>query len=120
MVIWGERTWKYPYLSSVSFAKDSSSFIIIPPLGSQRGRPGPTSLSKANIESSLPNFRWSRFFDSSKKFKYLFRSFLEKNAVRYDEIGILKGKTINFNEKTIVPIDELTSYNSNWLSDYMS
>ena len=47
-------------------------------------------------------------------------SFLEKNAVHYDEIGILRKKSIIFDEKTIVPIDELTSYNSNWLSDYMS
>ena len=47
-------------------------------------------------------------------------NFLEKNAVHYDEIGILSGNSISFNEKTIVPIDELTSYNSNWLSDYMS
>ena len=47
-------------------------------------------------------------------------SFLEKNAVHYDEIGILKEKSIIFDEKTIVPIDELTSYNSNWLSNYMS
>ena len=45
---------------------------------------------------------------------------LEKNAVHYDEIGILKEKSIIFDEKTIVPIDELTSYNSNWLSNYMS
>jgi phosphoribosylformylglycinamidine synthase len=45
---------------------------------------------------------------------------LEKNAVHYDEIGILKGKSICFDEKTIVPIDELNSYNNNWLSDYMS
>ena len=47
-------------------------------------------------------------------------NFLEKNAVHYDEIGVLKGKSINFNEKTIVPIDELTSYNTNWLTNYMS
>ena len=47
-------------------------------------------------------------------------NFLEKNAVHYDEIGILSGNSISFNEKTIVPIDELTSYNSNWLTDYMS
>ena len=46
-------------------------------------------------------------------------SFLEKNAVHYDEIGTLKGKSINFDEKTIVPIDELRTYNSNWLRDYM-
>ncbi len=46
-------------------------------------------------------------------------SFLEKNAIHYDEIGTLKGKSINFDEKTIVPIDELRTYNSNWLKDYM-
>ena len=46
-------------------------------------------------------------------------SFLEKNAVHYDEIGTLKGKSINFDEKTIVPIDELRTYNSSWLTDYM-
>ena len=47
-------------------------------------------------------------------------SFLEKNAVHYEEIGILKGKSINFNEKTIVPIDELKTYNNNWFDNYMS
>ena len=46
-------------------------------------------------------------------------SFLEKNAIHYDEIGTLKGKSINFDEKTIVPIDELRTYNSSWLTDYM-
>ena len=46
-------------------------------------------------------------------------SFLEKNAVHYDEIGTLKGKSINFDEKTIVPIDELRTYNSSWLTSYM-
>ena len=47
-------------------------------------------------------------------------SFSEKNAVHYDEIGILRKKSIIFDEKTIVPIDELTSYNSNWLTNYMN
>ena len=45
---------------------------------------------------------------------------LEKNAVHYEEIGILKGKSISFDEKTIVPIDELKAYNNNWFSNYMS
>ena len=45
---------------------------------------------------------------------------LEKNAVHYDEIGILKGESMYLNEKTIVPIDELKSYNNNWFSNYMS
>ncbi len=47
-------------------------------------------------------------------------SVLDKNAVHYDEIGILKGKSIIIDEKTIVPIDELKSYNTNWLPEYMS
>ena len=46
-------------------------------------------------------------------------SILEKNAVHYDEIGTLIGKSVSFNEKTIVPVDELKSYNNNWLKDYM-
>ena len=46
-------------------------------------------------------------------------SILEKNAVHYDEIGTLVGKSVSFNEKTIVPVDELKSYNNNWLKDYM-
>ena len=46
-------------------------------------------------------------------------SVLEKNAVHYDEIGTLVGKSVSFNEKTIVPVDELKSYNNNWLKDYM-
>ena len=46
-------------------------------------------------------------------------SILEKNAVHYDEIGTLVEKSVSFNEKTIVPVDELKSYNNNWLKDYM-
>ena len=46
-------------------------------------------------------------------------SILEKNAVHYDEIGILVGNSVSINEKTIVPIDELKSYNNNWLKNYM-
>ncbi len=45
---------------------------------------------------------------------------LEKNAVHFDEIGILKEKSIYFDEKTIVAIDELKSFNNNWLKEYMN
>ena len=47
-------------------------------------------------------------------------NFLEKNLVHFDEVGTLKGKSVIFDEKTIVPIDELRSYNTNWLTNYMS
>jgi phosphoribosylformylglycinamidine synthase subunit PurL len=44
---------------------------------------------------------------------------LDKNAVHYDELGIIVDKHIIINEKTKVTIDELKSYNTNWLKDYM-
>ena len=47
-------------------------------------------------------------------------NFLVKNSVHFEEIGILKGKSMYFNEKTIVPIDELKTYNNNWLTNYMN
>tara|TARA_Y100000389_G_C17386600_1_gene477391 strand:- start:34 stop:1293 length:1260 start_codon:yes stop_codon:yes gene_type:complete len=47
-------------------------------------------------------------------------NFLEKNLVHFDEVGTLKGKSVIFDEKTIVSIDELRSYNTNWLTNYMS
>ena len=83
------------------------------------------------IEIKKPNSLLSKFeyFFSEDQGRYIIEiaksdlkkvtSFLEKNAVHYDEIGTLKGKSINFDEKTIVPIDELRTYNSNWLKDYM-
>ena len=83
------------------------------------------------IEIKRPNSLLSKFeyFFSEDQGRYIIEiaksdlkkvtSFLEKNAVHYDEIGTLKGKSINFDEKTIVPIDELRTYNSNWLTDYM-
>ena len=83
------------------------------------------------IEIKRPNSLLSKFeyFFSEDQGRYIIEiaksdlkkvtSFLEKNAIHYDEIGTLKGKSINFDEKTIVPIDELRTYNSNWLKDYM-
>ena len=83
------------------------------------------------IEIKKPNSLLSKFeyFFSEDQGRYIIEiaksdlkkvtSFLEKNAVHYDEIGTLKGKSINFDEKTIVPIDELRTYNSSWLTDYM-
>ena len=83
------------------------------------------------IEIKRPNSLLSKFeyFFSEDQGRYIIEiaksdlkkvtSFLEKNAVHYDEIGTLKGKSINFDEKTIVPIDELRTYNSSWLTDYM-
>ena len=83
------------------------------------------------IEIKKPNSLLSKFeyFFSEDQGRYIIEiaksdlkkvtSFLEKNAIHYDEIGTLKGKSINFDEKTIVPIDELRTYNSNWLTDYM-
>ena len=45
---------------------------------------------------------------------------LEKNAVHFDELGTIEDKYMTINEKTKVTIDELKSYNTNWLINYMS
>tara|TARA_B100001173_G_scaffold175147_1_gene151103 strand:+ start:1873 stop:4065 length:2193 start_codon:yes stop_codon:yes gene_type:complete len=44
---------------------------------------------------------------------------LEKNAVHFDELGIIEDKYMTINEKTKVTIDELKTYNTNWLNNYM-
>ena len=45
---------------------------------------------------------------------------LNKNAVHFDELGIINENELYINEKTKVTIDELRTYNKNWLLKYMS
>ena len=45
---------------------------------------------------------------------------LNKNSVHHEEIGVIIDKELIINEKTKVTIDELKSYNTNWLTNYMS
>ena len=45
---------------------------------------------------------------------------LNKNAVHYDELGIINDNQLFFNEKSKITIDELKTTNTNWLIDYMS
>jgi phosphoribosylformylglycinamidine synthase len=44
---------------------------------------------------------------------------LNKNAVHYDELGTINEDQLFINEKTKVSIDELTTSNTNWLTNYM-
>ena len=45
---------------------------------------------------------------------------LNKNAVHYDELGIITEDQLFINEKTKVTIDELKTSNNSWLINYMS
>ena len=45
---------------------------------------------------------------------------LEKNAVHYDELGVIEEKYMTINKKTKVTIDELKSYNTSWLNNFMN
>ena len=45
---------------------------------------------------------------------------LNKNAVHYDELGTINENELFINEKTKVTIDELRSFNTRWLNEYMS
>ncbi len=44
---------------------------------------------------------------------------LDKNSVHYDEIGKIIDKEMIIDQKTKLTIDELKSYNINWLKSYM-
>ena len=44
---------------------------------------------------------------------------LDKNSVHYDEIGKIIDKEMIIDQKTKLTIDELKSYNTNWLKSYM-
>ena len=45
---------------------------------------------------------------------------LDQNSVHHEELGIIIEKDMIINQKTKVTIDELKSYNSNWLTNFMS
>ncbi len=45
---------------------------------------------------------------------------LRKNAVHFDELGTINKNELYIDDKTKVTIDELTSSNTKWLSNYMS
>ena len=45
---------------------------------------------------------------------------LNKNSVHYDELGILQKDYLFIDKKTKVSIDELISFNKNWLKNYMT
>ncbi len=47
-------------------------------------------------------------------------SILDKNSVHFDELGKIIDKNMIINQKTKVTIDELKSYNTNWLKEYMN
>ena len=45
---------------------------------------------------------------------------LNKNAVHYDELGMINEDQLFINDKTKVSIDELRTSNTTWLTNYMS
>ncbi len=45
---------------------------------------------------------------------------LDKNAVHFDELGIIAENELFINDKTKVTIDELATSNKSWLNNYMS
>ncbi len=55
---------------------------------------------------------------SSKDLKDVIK-ILDKNSVHYDQIGKIIEKELIIGQKTKVSIDELKSYNTNWLKEYM-
>ncbi len=56
---------------------------------------------------------------SKKDFKKV-TDILNKNAVHFDKLGVINENELYINEKTKVTIDELKTFNTNWLTNYMS
>ena len=47
------------------------------------------------------------------------KKILDKNSVHHEELGIIVEKNMIIDKKTKITIDELKSYNTNWLTEYM-
>ena len=45
---------------------------------------------------------------------------LNKNSVHHEELGVIVEKDMTINQKTKITVDELKSYNTNWLTNFMS
>ena len=56
----------------------------------------------------------------SKKDLKKVKEILNKNAVHFEELGTINENELYIDDKTKVTIDELTSSNTKWLSNYMS
>ena len=66
------------------------------------------------------HFEGNENFETTKKnFKKVI-DILEKNSVHFDELGKIIDKYMIINQTTKVTIDELKTYNTNWLNNYMS
>ena len=47
-------------------------------------------------------------------------SLLNKNSVHFDQLGQIKEKSLTIDKKIDLTVDELKTYNTTWLKDYMS
>ena len=56
---------------------------------------------------------------NKKNFKKV-ADILNKNAVHFDELGTINENELYINDKTKVTIDELSTSNKSWLTNYMS
>ena len=45
---------------------------------------------------------------------------LDKNSVHFDELGEIKEKNLTIDKKTDLSVDDLKTFNTSWLKDYMS
>jgi len=48
------------------------------------------------------------------------KEILDKSSVHYDELGIVTEKDLIIDEKTKVSVDELITFNTNWLTNYIN
>jgi len=97
-----------------------------------------TAISKMSIKGNK-GFKFNGLKYSINEIEYLFSedqgryiieidpkdlkevtNLLNKNSVHHEELGIIIDNDMIINKKTKVTIDELRTYNTNWLKEYMS
>ena len=82
------------------------------------------SISKIDLINEIEYFfgedQGRYLIEISKEDQKKVTDILNKNAVHYDELGTINENQLLISEKTKVSIDELRSYYTNWLTDYMS
>ena len=45
---------------------------------------------------------------------------LNKNSVHFDQLGEIKEKSLTIDKKIDLSVDDLKTFNTSWLKDYMS
>ena len=76
--------------------------------------------SISELKQTLEKFIKDTVEDKNNKDIKKVTDILNKNAVHFDELGVINSNQLIIDEKTKLTIDELKTSNKNWLINFMS